>query len=143
MADILTKALPFPALSDVWKASCAVQWLRRDLEPPEWGEDHYLDTTMARRRGVFKLTSWLAGGDLWRLQTGGFDWLSHVGPSKGCLTVRAVWKARLVLNPAGTGVTGVMDPGLGSVRPIGRVKGSESTVRIPRGIEAVRLPDRL
>ena len=60
-----------------------------------------------------------------------------------CLTVRAVWKARLVLNPAGTGVTGVMDPGLGSVRPIGRVKGSESTVRIPRGIEAVRLPDRL
>ena len=56
---------------------------------------------------------------------------------------RAVWKARLVLNPAGTGVTGVMDPGLGSVRPIGRVKGSESTVRIPRGIEAVRLPYRL
>ena len=59
---------------------------------------------MARRRGM--LTSWLAGGDLWRLQMGGFDWLSHVGPSEGCLTVRAVWKARLVLNPAGTGVTG-------------------------------------
>ena len=96
---------------------------------------------MARRRGM--LTSWLAGGDLWRLQMDGFDWLSHVGPSEGCLTVRAVWKARLVLNPAGTGVTGVMDPGLGSVRPMGRVKGSESTVRIPRGIEAVRLPDRL
>ncbi len=55
----------------------------------------------------------------------------------------AVWKARLVLNPAGTGVTGVMDPGLASVRTIGRVKGSESTVRIPCEIEAVRLPDHL
>jgi hypothetical protein len=77
------------------------------------------------------------------LQKGGFDWLSHVGPSEGCLTVRAESKAYLVLNPAGTGVTGVMDPELGSVRPIGRVKGSESTVRIPRGIEAVRLPDRM
>ena len=54
----------------------------------------------------------------------------------GCLTVRAVWMSRLVLN-------GVMDPGLGSVRQFGRVKGSESTVRITRGIEAVRLPDRL
>ena len=96
---------------------------------------------MARRRGV--LTSWLAGGNLWPLQKGGFDWLSHVGPSEGCLTVLPVWKAHLVLNPAGTGVTGVMDPGLGSVRPIGRVKGSESTVRIPCGIEAVRLPDRI
>ena len=73
-------------------------------------------------------------------------WIRLVEPRRpfgGCLTVRAVWKDRLVLNQAGTGVTGVMDPGLGSVRPIGRVKGSESTVRIPRGIEAVRLPDRL
>ena len=59
---------------------------------------------MARLRGM--LTSWLAEGDLWRLQMGGFDWLSHVGPSEGYLTVRAVWKARLVLNLAGTGVTG-------------------------------------
>ncbi len=57
----------------------------------------------------------------------------------GCLTVRAVWKSRLVLN----GVMGVMDPGLGSVRQFGRVKGSESTVRIPCGIEPVRLLDRL
>ena len=89
------------------------------------------------------LTSWLAGGDLWPLQKVGFDWLSHVGPSGGCLTVRAVWKARLVLNLAGTGVTGVMDPGLGSVRPIGRVQGSNCTFRIPCGIEAVCLPDRL
>ena len=96
---------------------------------------------MARRRGM--LTSWLAGGDLWLLQKGGFDWLNHVGPSEGCLTVRAVWKARLVLNPAGTGVTEVMDPGLGSVRPIERGKGSGSAVGIPCGIEAVRLPDRL
>ena len=96
---------------------------------------------MARRRGM--LTSWLAGGDLWRLQMGGFDWLSHVGPSEGCLTVRAVWKARLVLNPAGTGVTGVMDPGLGSVRLFGRVKGSESADATPFGIEAVHLPDCL
>ena len=69
-------------------------------------------------------------------------WSLHTaGP--GCLTVRAVWKARLVLNPAGAGVTGVTDPGLGSVRQIGRVKVSESTVRIPCGIEAMRLPDRL
>jgi hypothetical protein len=29
-----------------------------------------------------------------------------VCPSEGCVTVRAVWKARVVLNPAGTGVTG-------------------------------------
>ena len=48
-----------------------------------------------------------------------------------------------MLNPAGTGVTGVMDPGLGSVRPNGRVEGSESAGVIPFGIEAVRLPDRL
>ena len=71
------------------------------------------------------------------------------GPSRHwargtCLTVRAVsMEGPPCAHPAGTGVTGVMDPGLGSVRPIGRVKGSESTVRIPRGIEAVRLPDRL
>ena len=93
---------------------------------------------MARRRGG--LTSWLAGGDLWLWQ--------DVFPSEECLTVRAVWKARLVLNPAGTGDTGLsdgspMDPGLRSVRTIGRVKGNESTVNIPCGIEAVRLPDRL
>ena len=69
------------------------------------------------------LTSWLARGDLWLLQKGGFDWLSHVGPLEGCLIVQAVWKARLLLNPACTGVTGVMYPGLGSVRQIGRVKG--------------------
>ncbi len=30
-----------------------------------------------------------------------FTRLSHVGPSEGCLTVRAVWKARHLLNPAG------------------------------------------
>ena len=74
------------------------------------------------------------------MAVGGFDWLSHVGPSEGCLTVRAVWKARLVLSPAGTGVTGVMDQGLGYVRPN---EGSESAVAIPLGIEAARLPDRL
>ena len=43
--------------------------------------------------------------------------LSHVGPSEGCLTVRAVWKARPYLNPAGIRVTGVMNPGLGAERP--------------------------
>lgn len=43
--------------------------------------------------------------------------LSHVGPSEGCLDVRAVWKARPYLNPAGIRVTGVMNPGLGSGRP--------------------------
>ena len=53
---------------------------------------------------------------------GWFRWLSHVCPSEGCLTVRAVWNARLVLNPAGTGVTGVMDPGLGSVRSVWEAK---------------------
>ena len=29
------------------------------------------------------VTSWLAGGDLWLWQEGGFDWLSHVCPSEG------------------------------------------------------------
>ena len=59
MADILTKALPFPAFE-----RCVEGVMRgaRDLEPPEGGEDHCLDTSMARRRGM--LTSWLAGGDL-------------------------------------------------------------------------------
>jgi hypothetical protein len=35
---------------DVWKASCAVQWLRRDLEPPE-----------GARTTIWTLP-WLAGG---------------------------------------------------------------------------------
>ena len=69
--------------------------------------------------------------------------LSHVGPSEGCLTVRAVWKARPLLNPAGIRVMGVMNPGLGYGRPRSESSGLECAVESPARGEAVRLPDRL
>ena len=118
-----------------------MQRLRRDLEPPEGGESDYPTHTLARRRGM--RTSWLAGGD-WCLRKGRpFYRLSHVGPSEGCLAVRAVWKAHPDLNPAGVRVTGVMNPGLGSWRLRSESRGLECSVGILFRMQTVRLPDRI
>ena len=112
--------------------------------------------TLSLRRGArttTRPTPWLAGGGCTHLgspegisvcgEVDRFDRLSHVGPSEGCLAVRAVWKAHPDLNPTGIRVKGVMNPGLGSWRLRSESRGLKCSVGILFRMQTVRLPDRI